>query len=72
MIRHPAKIELHDRYHHHQTIIQRLTSNGIDGRGDDEAGLILEEGVLINRNCMLQAKTGQIRIGKRSSFGSNS
>lgn len=65
VIRHPAKIELHDNV----TIDDNCL---IDGRGDDEAGLILEEGVLINRNCMLQAKTGQIRIGKRSSFGSNS
>ena len=65
VIRHPAKIHLHDNV----TIDDNCL---LDGRGDDEAGLVLEDGVLINRNCMLQAKSGPIHIGKRSSFGSNS
>lgn len=44
----------------------------IDGRGAGEEGLILEDQVIINRNCMIQAKTGFIKLGKRTSIGSNS
>lgn len=65
VLRHPAKIQLHDNV----TIDDNCL---LDGRGDANTGLTLEQGVLINRNCMLQAKNGPIRIGKRSSFGSNS
>jgi len=43
----------------------------IDGRGDDP-GVVLGDQVIINRNCMLQAKVGAIRIGDRTTFGSNS
>jgi len=42
----------------------------LDGRG--EGGITLEDGVIINRNCMLQAKTGYIKLGERTSIGSNS
>jgi acetyltransferase-like isoleucine patch superfamily enzyme len=44
----------------------------IDGRGAGENGLVFEDQVIINRNCMIQAKTGFIKIGKRTSVGSNS
>jgi acetyltransferase-like isoleucine patch superfamily enzyme len=44
----------------------------IDARGAGEAGLVLEDGVIINRNCMVQAKSGPIRFGARTSIGSNS
>ena len=42
----------------------------LDGRGGD--GIILEDNVIINRNCMVQAKTGTVRLGMRTSIGSNS
>jgi acetyltransferase-like isoleucine patch superfamily enzyme len=44
----------------------------IDGRGAGEAGIRLGDGVIINRNCMLQAKSGPITIGARTTIGSNS
>lgn len=44
----------------------------IDGRGAGESGLVFEDQVIINRNCMIQAKTGHIKLGKRTSIGSNS
>jgi acetyltransferase-like isoleucine patch superfamily enzyme len=44
----------------------------LDARGAGRGGLVLEERVLINRNCMLLAKNGPIRMGRRTSLGSNS
>lgn len=65
VIRHPDKIELGD----YVTIDDNCV---IDGRGAGPAGVVLEENVLINRNCMILAKAGPIRLGKRTSIGSNS
>lgn len=65
VIRHPHKIELGDSV----TIDDNCV---LDGRGGADFGIILDDNVIINRNCMLLAKSGSIRIGKRSSFGSNS
>lgn len=65
VIRHPRKIVLGDNV--------TIDDNSIlDGRGAGEGKLILEDSVLINRNCMILAKSGPIRIGRRSSLGSNS
>ncbi len=44
----------------------------IDARGAGEQGVCLEDGVIINRGCTIQAKAGYIRIGKRTSLGANS
>jgi acetyltransferase-like isoleucine patch superfamily enzyme len=44
----------------------------IDARGAGDHGLVIEDNVLINRNCMLLAKDGSIRVGARTSLGSNS
>jgi acetyltransferase-like isoleucine patch superfamily enzyme len=44
----------------------------IDARGAGDEGLVLEDGVIVNRNCMIQAKTGPIRLGARTSIGGNS
>ncbi len=44
----------------------------LDARGAGEAGLVLGDRVLINRNCLLLAKNGPIRFGRRTSLGSNS
>jgi len=64
-IRHPGKIELGDNV----TIDDNCL---IDGRGADHSGVVLEDDVIINRNCMIQAKAGPIRLGKRTSIGSYS
>lgn len=64
VIRHPDKIVLGDNV----TIDDNCV---LDGRGAGSRGLVLEDNVIINRNCILLAKSGPIRIGKRTSLGSN-
>jgi len=64
-IRHPQNIILGD-------FVTIDDNSIIDGRGAGEKGIILEDNVLINRNCMILAKAGPIRFGKRTSFGANS
>jgi len=44
----------------------------IDARGAGEEGLAIDDGVIINRGCTIQAKAGPIHIGKRTSLGANS
>lgn len=64
-IRHPHLISIGD----HVTIDDNCV---LDGRGAGEAGLVLEDQVLVNRNCMLLAKKGPIRVAYRASIGANS
>lgn len=65
VIRHPANVIIGDNV--------TIDDNSlIDGRGAGEAGLVLEDEVIINRNCMVQAKGGGIRFGRRTTVGSNS
>lgn len=64
-LRHPARIVLKDNV--------TIDDNSlVDARGAGDAGIVMEDGVIINRNCMLQAKAGPIRLGPRTSIGSNS
>jgi radical SAM protein with 4Fe4S-binding SPASM domain len=65
VIRHPDKIEIGD----HVTIDDNSL---IDAHGAGSEGILIEDQVIINRNCLVQAKAGPIRIGKRSSIGSYS
>jgi acetyltransferase-like isoleucine patch superfamily enzyme len=63
VIRHPGKIEIGD----HVTIDD---SSLIDAKGAGREGIIIQDQVVINRNCMIQAKAGPIKIGERASIGS--
>lgn len=65
VIRHPHTIVLGDNV----TIDDYSL---IDGRGAGESGVVLEDNVIINRNCMVLAKAGPVHLGKRTSVGSNS
>ena len=65
VIRHPDKIVLEDNV----TIDDNCL---IDARGSGDAGVVIEDHVIINRSCTIQAKAGPIRLGKRTSIGSNS
>jgi len=65
VIRHPDKIELLDNV----TIDDNCL---IDGRGAGNKGVVLEHNVISSRNCMIQAKAAPIRLGRRTSIGSNS
>lgn len=65
VLRHPWNIELGDNV----TIDDNCL---IDARGAGSEGVILEDDVMINRNCMVQSKAGPISLRKRVSIGSNS
>lgn len=63
------------RHPHHISLGNNVTVDDnclLDGRGAGLAGLVLEDNTLVNRNCMLVAKAGPIRLGRRTSLGSNS
>ena len=62
-IRHPGKIVFGDNV--------AIDDNAvIDAKGHSEVGISLGNEVIINRYCMLKAKTGPINVGKRTSIGS--
>jgi acetyltransferase-like isoleucine patch superfamily enzyme len=42
----------------------------LDARGGED-GLVLGENVIINRNCMVLAKAGSVKLGRDTSIGSN-
>ncbi|QBQ56497.1 acyltransferase [Nitrosococcus wardiae] len=65
VLRHPAQIALGDN-------VTVDDNSVIDGRGAGSEEVTLENHVIINRNCMLLAKAGPIRLGSRTSIGSNS
>lgn len=65
VLRHPRRMRLGN----HVTVDDNCV---LDARGAGQGGLVLEDDVLINRNCMLLAKTGPIHFGRRTSLGSNS
>jgi acetyltransferase-like isoleucine patch superfamily enzyme len=44
----------------------------IDARGASGKGVVFEDGVIINRNSIVQSKEGDIEIGKSVSIGTNS
>jgi acetyltransferase-like isoleucine patch superfamily enzyme len=44
----------------------------LDGRGAVPAGIVIEDNVVVNRNCMLKAKAGPIRLGRDTNLGGNS
>jgi acetyltransferase-like isoleucine patch superfamily enzyme len=44
----------------------------VDARGAGTGEFRLGDEVIVNRNCMLKAKTGTIRVGSRTNVGSNS
>lgn len=64
-IRHPQRINIGD----HVTIDDNSL---IDGRGATDNGLTLADSVMVNRNCMVLAKSGDISIGARTTIGANS
>jgi acetyltransferase-like isoleucine patch superfamily enzyme len=65
VIRYPRRIDLGDNV----TIDDYCL---LDGRGAIPAGIVLEDNVVINRNCMLKAKAGFIRLGRDTNVGGNS
>jgi acetyltransferase-like isoleucine patch superfamily enzyme len=65
VIRYPRNIDLGDNV----TIDDYSL---LDGRGAVPAGIVLEDNVVVNRNCLLKAKAGPIRLGRDTNIGGNS
>ena len=65
VFRHPSKISIGSN-----VTIDDLTL--IDARGADGEGILFEDGVIINRNSIVQSKGGDIVIGESVSIGTNS
>ena len=65
VFRHPTKIRIGDN-----VTIDDLSL--IDARGTDAQGIVLEDGVMINRNTCIQSKGGDISIGKFVTVGAGS
>ena len=64
-IRHPSRISLGDNV----TIDDNTL---VDARGAGGNGVVVKDGVIINRNSIVQSKSGDIEIGKSVSLGANS
>ena len=65
VFRHPTKISIGDN-----VTIDDFSL--IDARGTSERGIVLEDGVIVNRNTSIQSKGGDISIGKSVTVGANS
>jgi acetyltransferase-like isoleucine patch superfamily enzyme len=65
VFRHPTKISIGDN-----VTIDDLSL--IDARGTEAQGIVLEDGVMINRNTSIQSKGGDITIEKSVTVGANS
>ncbi|NET04036.1 MAG: acyltransferase [Symploca sp. SIO2B6] len=63
-IRHPKRITLGDRVAIDDYVL-------LDASGAGEKGIVLEEDVIISRNCVIQGKTGSVAIGKKTDIGCN-
>ena len=62
VLRHPGKISLGDRVSIDDNVM-------LDASGAGEQGITLGDDVIISRNCVIQGKTGPIRIGNRADIG---
>lgn len=63
--RHPSKISIGNN-----VTIDDISL--IDARGTEEQGIVLDDGVVVNRNSSIQSKGGDIVIGKSVNIGANS
>ncbi|MGF1494219.1 MAG: acyltransferase [Microcoleaceae cyanobacterium] len=64
VLRHPGKISLGDR-------VAIDDYGSLDASGAGEAGVTLGNDVMISRNCVIQGKTGPLKIGDRTDIGCN-
>ncbi len=62
--RHPGKISFGDRVAIDDYCL-------IDASGAGNHGIIMEDDVIISRNCVIQGKTGPVSLGKRTDIGCN-
>ncbi|NEO98902.1 MAG: acyltransferase [Symploca sp. SIO2E9] len=64
VLRHPRQITLGERVAIDDYVL-------LDASGAGEKGIVLEEDVIISRNCVIQGKTGSVAIGKKTDIGCN-
>lgn len=65
VFRHPSKISLGDN-----VVID--DNSLLDARGCEDEGIVLADGVMVNRGCAIQSKGGDIKIGEGVSLGADS
>ena len=63
-LRHPCRISLG----RHVAIDDYVL---LDAGGAGQEGIVLGDGVIVSRNCVIQGKTGPVAIGARSDIGCN-
>ncbi len=63
-VRHPCKVRLGDRVSIDDNVL-------LDASGSGEDGIVIGHDVIISRNCIVQCKTGPLRIGSKTDIGSN-
>jgi acetyltransferase-like isoleucine patch superfamily enzyme len=63
-LRHPARITLGRKVAIDDYVL-------LDAGGAGEDGIVLEDEVIVSRNCVIQGKTGPVWIGARSDIGCN-
>lgn len=64
VLRHPQRITLKNRVAIDDYVL-------LDGSGAGEEGVVLEDDVMISRNCVIQGKTGSVVLGKKTNVGCN-
>jgi len=65
IFRHPSKISLGDNVVIDDNCV-------IDARGAEDEGIVISDGAMVNRNCSVQSKGGDIIVGKGVSIGADS
>jgi acetyltransferase-like isoleucine patch superfamily enzyme len=64
VLRHPQRITLRNRVAIDDYVL-------LDGSGAGEKGVVLEDDVMISRNCVIQGKTGPVVLGRKTNIGCN-
>jgi acetyltransferase-like isoleucine patch superfamily enzyme len=65
VFRHPSKISLGDNV--------VIDDNSIlDARGCEDEGMVIADGVMVNRGCAIQSKGGDIKVGEGVNLGADS
>ncbi len=63
-LRHPAKMQLGER-----VAIDDYVMLDASGAGDE--GITIGDDIILSRNCIIQGKTGPVRLGNRADIGCN-
>ena len=63
-LRHPGRISLGDRVAIDDYCL-------LDASGAGDAGIVLGDDVIVSRNCVIQGKTGPVKIGSKTDIGCN-